>query len=347
MRLVVPAFRAGPTLPRCLEALRVASASLGEEAELLLVDDGENGEVVPLAARHGFAVVQRGPSGSAAIARNRGAEGAHSGIIVFVDADVAVDRDALRRLVAPIRAGLADATIGNYSEETTGLTFLQSYKQLYISCVYARRSGLLQNQFWTALCAVRAEVFHELGGFAPAFKGACDEDTELGFRLTRAGKRVMAVPEAKGVNLKPFTLKTLILNDLHKGTSTLMVAYHNRVAMGDNRHASRADVVAVALSCATLAAPAVAAVAQFGSWTAVPVVGLGVLHLAARHDLLRTFGHHRGVAFAAAAVGTMFVLDLVRAVCVARALWALACGGARHGVQREQGAPVPKETGSC
>lgn len=336
MNIVVPAYHAEQTLPRCMRALCTAAERLGEEPQKVLVDDGENGDLAALTAEHGFGLVDEGPSGSAAIARNRGAARARSGIIVFVDADVAVEPDSLLRLVAPIREGVADATVGNYSEDTTGLGFLQSYKQLYISLVYARRRGRLRNQFWTAICAIRAEVFHELGGFAPSFKGACDEDTDLGFRLTRAGKTVVAVPEAKGVNLKGFSLKTLVLNDLHKGTSTLQVALQNRVSVSDNRHASGGDMLAVALASALLVAPVVGAAAGLHAWAlAACWAVLAGVYLAARRDLLGIFRRHRGVGFAALAVGPMFLLDLVRAVCVPRALWGLAWGPPRELALRE------------
>ena len=336
MNIVVPAYRAGQTLERCLRALGVACGRLGEEPQKVLVDDGENGDLTPLTTEHGFGIVDEGPSGSAAIARNRGAARARSGIIVFIDADVAVEPDSLLRLITPIREGVADATVGNYSEDTTGLGFLQSYKQLYISLVYSRRQGRLRNQFWTAVCAIRAEVFHELGGFAPSFKGACDEDTDLGFRLTRAGKTVVAVPEAKGVNLKDFSLKSLVINDLHKGTSTLLVALQNRVAVTDNRHASGGDMLAVALACVLPAAPVLGAVAGLRAWAlAAGWVVLAGLYLVARRDLLGVFRRHRGMGFAALAVGPMFLLDLVRAVCVPRALWRLAWGPPREVALKE------------
>jgi glycosyltransferase involved in cell wall biosynthesis len=331
MRIVIPAYRAASTLPRCLEAISRACAHRKEPVELVVVDDGDNGDIASIVAPFGARLVQLGPSGSAAVARNRGAMGAApDDIVVFVDADVEVEPNAFDKLVRPIRRGSAVATIGNYSSNTRGLTFMQSYKQLYIWRVYSRRAGHVRNLFWSALCAIDAETFRDAGGFEPAFKGACDEDTDLGFRLTRAGKQVVAVPDAAGVNLKPYTLRTLVANDLHKGTSTIQVACRNRVSMSENRHASGADMLAVFLACATLALPLVLAALGRAPLTiaAAPLASTGV-YASSRFDLLWAFSQQRGLSFALRAIPLMFVLDLVRGACVVLALATLSYGSVR------------------
>jgi GT2 family glycosyltransferase len=157
--------------------------------EVVVVDDGANGDLAAILAGLPVRVMATGGLGSAAAARNCGAAGFAGAFLVFVDADVVVRPDCLRRLLQPLMDGRAEATVGNYASHGRGLGFAARYKQLYIAHVYGRRTGYLRNDFWTAACAVRNVTFRSLGGFDAAFRGACGEDAELGCRLTRAGGR--------------------------------------------------------------------------------------------------------------------------------------------------------------
>jgi GT2 family glycosyltransferase len=315
--VVIPARRTDQTLPACLEALRAARRA--QQFEVVIVRDGAGfvQEVADVRQLHSPVV------DSAAAARNHGAAELRQGILIFLDADVLVDESSLELLVQPILSGAADATVGNYSRDVKGLTFFQSYKQLHISTVYGRRGGYLKSEFWTAIGAVRAEVFHQLGGFNAGFHGACGEDTELGHRLSAAGFRVLAVPRATGKHLHHFTLAKLLLNDLKKGTQTALNALRHRNLLSDNRHSARPEMVAVfcaallpsLLSLAgTLPAPVVAAVASlaFGGW------------LLSRQEQLRMYAR-QDLVFLIRAIPLAMLLDWVRVLCVVVALTRFAC----------------------
>lgn len=338
MRVVVPAFRATSTLPACLKAI---TASVGiEDYQIFVVDDGENGDLETLLAPYPVTIIRTGGSGSAAIARNRGAEGATDDILVFIDADVEVEPDAIRRIIAPIRADLAEATVGNYSSEISGMRFAQGYKQLYLSRVYSRHSSFIRNHFWSALAAVRSAVFFRLGGFEARFRGACNEDTELGQRLTQAGSRILAVPEAKARNLKPYDLCSLVRNDLRKGISTVELFLGKAVSLTDNRHSSARDIAAVGLSGPMSCLLA----ALLGPWSSsTPLAALlscvTLLYCWARWDLLVTFGK-AGHGFLLRAIPLMYLLDLVRVVCLTTGVLLLVAGHLRGRVRRQPAAAV-------
>jgi glycosyltransferase involved in cell wall biosynthesis len=176
--VVIPALAAGETLPGCLEQLRRSTGF--EKINVVIVHDAEERQSFE-ADDEAFCVreICSDKSHNAGAARNFGARMAREGIIVFLDADVLVEREALARLVAPILAGHAEAAVGNYSEDVRGLSFLQAYKQLYIWMVYSRRRGLIRNEFWTGIGAIRADVFHQVGGFHAHFGGARGETPSL------------------------------------------------------------------------------------------------------------------------------------------------------------------------
>jgi hypothetical protein len=316
--VVIPAYRAEQTLPHCLRAVRHSNND--RPWEVMVVDDNDAGEPgVSLPLSSGVRVVRSPRGGSAAAARNFAASNLKQGILVFLDADVVLEPHAIDRLIQPIAEGTADATVGNYSSCVDGMDFLQRYKQLYISTVYGRRAGPLHHEFWTAIGAIRAEVFHELGGFDERYGGACGEDTDLGHRLTAAGHRIVAVPGATGLHLHRFTFWSLLRNDFRKGTQVMLCGLRRGRPVAHNRHSSRRDVLAVGfagLACVGLALVAL-------TWNLWPCAGLpvgsGLAWCGCRSDFLSKLTRS-GITFLCRAIPLAFLLDLVRGLCVG---WAL------------------------
>lgn len=306
MRVVIPAFRASDTLPQCISALQCSGLPL----EITVVDDGENGDLKQILAAFPVQIVTGRDHSGAAAARNRGAAGYTGDILVFVDADVVVEADTIQNLVAPIQQGISEATVGNYSCNTAGLNFFQAYKELYISHIYSRRSGYIPNEFWTAIGAVRADIFFELGGFKLGL--GVVEDTELGHRINERGGCILVVPNACGQHLKPYTFKRLVQNDLCKGISISTLYFSIGERVSSYRHASRRDMLAVAIAGACLAL-------SFLTWfllpwlAAISFIPVWLLYGIARWDLINVY-RGPGAAFLIKSLLMMFLLDLVRGV---------------------------------
>jgi hypothetical protein len=306
--------------------------------EIVVVDDFGEGD---LAQRLGLAsvrVVRSRGRGSAAVARNTGARHFAGEVLVFVDSDVLVEPEAVERLVAPILQGTAEATVGNYAEHVVNLGFATTYKQVYIATIYSRRRGYLKNEFWTALGAVRRSVFVGLGGFATSFPGACGEDTEFGFRLTTADKRILPVNDARGMHLKKLGLWGVVRNDLKKGSTSAGLFLERGLPLRHFRHSSPRDIVAVATATALLCLwPLAEGLGLSRLARAGLLAGVAAIYLVARGDLVRVF-LRRSAGFLLASLPVMFLLDLVRAVCVARA--ALRLVGHRIAGAFHPGAPL-------
>src|SRR5688572_10319824 len=99
MSVVVPVRNGATELSRSLPALE-ASDLPRASWELVVVDDGSADGSVAEAERRADLVIRlgSGPHG-AAHARNRGVEATRGEVLAFVDADVVVHRDALRRML--------------------------------------------------------------------------------------------------------------------------------------------------------------------------------------------------------------------------------------------------------
>ncbi|MEM5838702.1 galactosyltransferase-related protein, partial [Pediococcus acidilactici] len=99
-----------------------------------------------------------------------------------------------------------------------------------------------------AICAIRTNVFHEVGKFDASYKGAGGEDTEFGMRLSQQNYRILSVPAAIGKHLHYFDAIKLIKNDFDKGTCTMSVYLKKGHSFSNHRHAKSSDILAVLLA---------------------------------------------------------------------------------------------------
>jgi hypothetical protein len=69
--------------------------------------------------------------------------------------------------------------------------------------------------FWAGCGAIRTSVFRQIAGFdEKKFSRPSIEDIELGYRLRRAGHRILLVPSLQGKHMKRWTFTALIKNDI-------------------------------------------------------------------------------------------------------------------------------------
>ncbi len=191
LTVVIPATDAPLALAGCLAALERSC-----EAHTL--------EVVTAPARCGPAA-----------ARNAGVARTGGEIVVFVDSDVAVHSDALRRLREALErdAGL-DAVFGSYDEHPAAAATVSRFRNLLHHHVHTTAPGPATT-FWAGLGAIRREAFDAVGGFdAHRYPRPSIEDIEFGMRLHAAGRRIALDPRARGTHLKHWTLPSMLRADL-------------------------------------------------------------------------------------------------------------------------------------
>jgi cellulose synthase/poly-beta-1,6-N-acetylglucosamine synthase-like glycosyltransferase len=163
--VVVPTCGRPELLARCLEALsrQTLDARL---FEIIVVDDSRT--------RHGPAV-----------ARNRGWRRARGEIVAFTDDDTEPRPDWL---ASGLRAFRDDV------EAVSGRVLMPVPE---VPSDYERDArGLERGEFVTANCFCRRRILEEVGGFDERFRLAWREDSDLQFRLLRAGARIVRAPDA-------------------------------------------------------------------------------------------------------------------------------------------------------
>lgn len=210
--VVIPAWNAGEDLDRCLAAVFRSDYPLGE---VIVVDDASTEpSTAEIARRHGAKLLRMPRQSGPGQARNLGAREASGEVLLFTDADVVLQPDAVSRAVAALDAdpGVA-AVFGSYDDRPAHPSLLSRYRNLYHH--WNHQAGNEEaSTFWTGLGAVRREAFLALGGFSAEFGRPSIEDIELGYRLRAAGHRIRLVKDMQGTHLKQWTLPGMMKTDL-------------------------------------------------------------------------------------------------------------------------------------
>lgn len=213
--IIVPAHNSARTLGRCLAAV---NRELAAGDELIVVDDASKDDSAAVAAAAGARVIRAPENLGAGRARNLGAREAGGDLLLFLDADVILQPGALGSLREAFARGEADAIVGHYAEVSPAPGFFSQYQNFYTFYNHDRQEGVI-NWFWTAIGAVKSGVFRDAGGFSEYFRGASAEDMQLGYELSRAGRRIELVKEVRGAHDHHHTFGSLVRNDLKKSAA--------------------------------------------------------------------------------------------------------------------------------
>ena len=255
--VIVPVLNGKATIDRCLKAIAASDTAI---LEVIVADDGSADGSGAIAERHQSRLlsVPDGPLGPGR-ARNSASALAAGDILVFVDADVAVEPSTIRLLVEPLlRDRNVVACVGSYDDRPSARNPTSMYTNLRHHFIHQKSRGSVPG-FWAGCGAVRHEAFMAVGGFDSSFKRPSIEDIELGGRLTREGQTILLRPDAQAKHLKHWTPRSLWRTDIHQRAipwARLMLdeagVPASLNASPDQRVAAMAAILSVILTAASL-----------------------------------------------------------------------------------------------
>lgn len=200
--VVIVAYNSGPVLVRCLRSL----LEEGGEHELIVVNNGDRApEIDEAQALPGVRVLEPGENLGYAAGSSFGASHAGRDTLVFLNPDTTVASGAVTALERALEDDSVAIAMGRLrlfdrrelmnatgcAIHISGLAWSDGYGEPVESVdrqceiTYANGSAL----------AIRAELFHRLGGFTPELF-IYHEDLELGWRARMQGYRIVLEPAA-------------------------------------------------------------------------------------------------------------------------------------------------------
>ena len=191
--VIIPAYNAKGTIEKCLSNLENQSIPRGDY-EVILVDDGSTDSTPDIIRRFPVKYFWQSNQGPAA-ARNKGAQEAHGDIILFTDADCVPQNNWIEEMVRPFKDPEIMAVKGAYKTDQKSL--IARFAQIE----FEERFKMLKqvesiDMVDTYSAGYRKSVFLSLGGFDSSFPVANNEDTELSYKMSKAGYRMVFNPNA-------------------------------------------------------------------------------------------------------------------------------------------------------
>jgi glycosyltransferase involved in cell wall biosynthesis len=299
--VIVPNYNYAESLDLCLRSVLDQTYA---NVEILVVDDCSTDDSVAVAQALGVRVVSTGVNGGCGNARNVGVANTSGQILYFVDSDVSLAPDAVARSVEALRA---DPRIGC-------VCGIEDPEPLLHDTLVARYRGL-QYHYWSitaegdvtflfpALCAIRREVYAEIGPFNTALKQT--EEVDYGYRLSRR-YRLVLTSRVRGRHDHDHELRGLLRKLFHRGRLRVPLYLRARRFATGFETASRAwGSLAAAGSLVTLALPVLV-----GAWWSLVPLGLLAASLACDAGMYR-FAHQRsGPGFLPVFVGLHFLVNV-------------------------------------
>jgi GT2 family glycosyltransferase len=293
LSVIVPVYNDQTALHQCLAAL---TGSCPPGVEIIVVDDASTDDSAAVGSRPPVRLVRLTTNAGPAAARNHGAERAKGDVLLFVDSDMVLAPGAIERVARRFDEHPDVAAVfGSYDANPAARGVVSRYKNLLHHFVH--QNGKSQaSTFWAGCGAIRRRVFEEIGGFdAHRFRHASIEDIELGYRLRRAGYRILLDRSLQGTHLKRWTLRSLLWTDVMRRAipwSRLILEARTPVDDLNLRRSQRLSAVLVGVAAICLGlAPLWSALAVLAACALLTVIVLN-------RRLYGFFARRGGLAFA-------------------------------------------------
>ena len=303
LSIVVPVHDDACNLAVCLAALQRAEV---HPLEVIVVDDASIEHVRSIANGARARYLRLPKQAGAGAARNAGWRAAQGEIVLFVDSDVVVPPDAIRRLLERFTLGPdLVGVFGSYDDSPAVQSFYSQFRNLLHHYVHQTSSEEART-FWAGFGAMRRNALESSGGFDEKIDGM--EDVELGMRMAVGGAKFYLDKSLQVKHLKKWTLTSTVSTDIFKRavpwTRLLLAAKHIPPDL-NLTYSSRFSALLIAALLVTIGLLA-AAPLHFHGWRVAPMLFtaafLAACLLALNRQLYALLARKRGFAFACAAV---------------------------------------------
>lgn len=188
--IIIPTYNDNDVLETCLAAIHSSDV---KPLEVIVVDDASPVSAEDVVTRYGYRYIRLERNCGQATARNEGARVAAGDILFFIDSDVAIRNDTIRKVAAAHTAEGVFVYQGISSPAPLNPGF--GPKLMALKLFYLLKDCREASYVHSHLFSIKKSVFEEVGGFDPRYRPpGCGEEFELGHRL-RGKYRIYTDPD--------------------------------------------------------------------------------------------------------------------------------------------------------
>jgi len=222
--VVIPSYNAEALLPRTLDALK--AQNFKQDIEVLVVDCSESTAVEKLCNEYDVGYHHETDRFNPGIGRNIGAKLAKGELLVFLDADVELESDAIANAWEYYALGhkaFGGALELNEQVDPSIASYLEHYFFNHES--QAGRPACSRSNLSSALMVLKKDLFLDAGGFKDIPRM---QDTEMTERLIRNGVELYFCPSVIGLQIQDSPLKKVLKKIYINGKNLYFIRYQKK-----------------------------------------------------------------------------------------------------------------------
>lgn len=305
--VILPVYNGEKYLRKTIDMLY---ESTYKDFELIIVDDASTDSTPDIIRDFSVDTLlvnerNRGPHYS----RNKAVRHANGGILVFIDADVVIREDTLEKVYRHFTDSSArDAVIGVYSLLSAKENLCTVYKNAWIRYSYLKSSDQA-NWFFTAIGAVRKDVWENVGGFDERFSlKAGGGDVVFGQKILVQGYTLFLDKTLECEHRKTFSLFGLLKNDFNRAYGYSSIWFNGLTTKKSFKNGfaniSSGFIVSSVLSCSILISAVLGILNPELVWL---TAGMIVVYLGVNLDFYKYIACNYGCAISLRSVIVMFI----------------------------------------
>ncbi len=225
LSIVIAVHNAEETLVELLESLKNQVDC--HEYEVILIDDCSDDRSRDIIGGYDFLFLRQSENKGPAICRNIGANIAKGDVIVFTDSDCRVADDWLEKIEKRFDSNQIDAVMGKlildpstYFGDCISALGFPAGGSIGFDKIWRVDEKGCTDSLSTCNCAIRKNVFEEIGGFDETFPYPGGEDTLLAVSLCKKGYRIYYCPEIIVYHAARSKLKDFVRWQYRRGVSS-------------------------------------------------------------------------------------------------------------------------------
>ena len=302
--IIIPVYNSSLTLKECLEAIFNSNF---KNFEVIVISDNSTDNSVGIAKQYQCKIIELSENKGPAFARNEGAKISEGDILLFVDSDVIIKKDALNYLSEKFLQNEIDAIQGIYSHEPTYKSIITQYQMSY-NCYYIWPENKKYASTLSTCClAIRKKIFLNLKGFNTNIKRASAEDEEFGYLLIDKGYKILISRELNVEHRVNYNIRHFIKKKFHTYIDVMKEYLRNKTYVKKIKQTNYAKVLAGIVILGLIILTAIGTIIFLNKTILYIFLTLNIAFLLLHTGFMRFVGRTKGLTKAFGVVAVCYI----------------------------------------
>ena len=302
--IIIPVYNSSLTLKECLGAI---FDSTFKNFEVIVVSDNSSDNSVDIAKEYQCKIIELPQNRGPGFARNSGAFEATGDVLLFIDSDVIIEKEALNCLDSKFSDKEVNVIQGIYSHEPKYKNIATQYQQSFY-CYYSWHTSIKYTSSLITNCfAIRRKIFIDLKGFNTNIKRATSEDEEFGYVLINKGYKILILRELNVEHRVNYNLKHFIKKKFYTYIEVMKEYLRNKTYVKKIKQTNYAKVLAGIVILGLIILTAIGTIIFLNKTILYIFLTLNIAFLLLHTGFMKFVGRTKGLAKALGVMAVCYI----------------------------------------